>query len=265
MRNSLLITLLILIPVFLLIVEEISWEKLSLNYIWKIGDRTNAQSKLIELGYASEKNYENFRYRQLILIFISISSEIILSILLNISPIYFIFIALISSLFILFVTEAHLKNELKAYRESIESDFPAIVESLTLALSAGESPLTSMQRISMRGRGALSREFVQVVNSVTDGVPFATALDSLGRRMNSVAVRRFVDSMVIAITRGAPLIEVLHSHAQESRDFQRNRVLSAASKAEISMMIPVVFLILPISILFALWPSLANLNLFAQG
>jgi tight adherence protein C len=30
-------------------------------------------------------------------------------------------------------------------------------------------------------------------------------------------------------------------------------------------MIPVVFLILPISIVFALWPSLANLNLFAQN
>jgi tight adherence protein C len=29
-------------------------------------------------------------------------------------------------------------------------------------------------------------------------------------------------------------------------------------------MIPVVFLILPISILFALWPSLTNLNLFAS-
>jgi tight adherence protein C len=40
--------------------------------------------------------------------------------------------------------------------------------------------------------------------------------------------------------------------------------LSAAGKAEISMMIPVVFLILPISILFALWPSLTNLNLFAS-
>jgi tight adherence protein C len=177
----------------------------------------------------------------------------------------FFSLAVISSLSILYLTEARLKNEIKVYRESIESDFPAIVEALTLALSAGESPLTSMQRISMRGRGALSREFVLVVNSVSDGVPFATALDSMGRRMNSVAVRRFVDSVVIAITRGAPLIEVLHSHAQESRDFQRNRVLSAASKAEISMMIPVVFLILPISIVFALWPSLANLNLFAQG
>ncbi|MEY4023841.1 MAG: hypothetical protein RLZ23_802, partial [Actinomycetota bacterium] len=90
-------------------------------------------------------------------------------------------------------------------------------------------------------------------------------LDSMGRRVKSVAVRRFVDSIVIAITRGAPLIDVLHSHAREARDFQRNRVLSAASKAELSMMIPVVFLILPISILFALWPSLANLNLFAQA
>ena len=44
----------------------------------------------------------------------------------------------------------------------------------------------------------------------------------------------------------------------------RNRVMGAAGKAEISMMIPVVFLILPISILFALWPSLTNLNMFAS-
>jgi len=56
--------------------------------------------------------------------------------------------------------------------------------------------------------------------------------------------------------------EELTRHASEARSVQRNRVLSAAGKAEISMMIPVVFLILPISILFALWPSLANLNLF---
>ena len=73
------------------------------------------------------------------------------------------------------------------------------------------------------------------------------------------------DAIVIAITRGAPLIEVLHSHAKEARDFQRNQILSAAGKSEIAMMIPVVFLILPISILFALWPSLSSLNLFAAG
>jgi tight adherence protein C len=39
--------------------------------------------------------------------------------------------------------------------------------------------------------------------------------------------------------------------------------MDKAGKAEISMMVPVVFLILPVSILFALWPSVIRLNLFA--
>ena len=82
-----------------------------------------------------------------------------------------------------------------------------------------------------------------------------------GRRLD--LSHPFVDALVTATLRGAPLVEVLTRHASEARSVQRNRVLSAAGKAEISMMIPVVFLILPISILFALWPSLANLNLFA--
>lgn len=265
MRNSLLITALILIPVFLLIADDIKWEEMSLSYIKKVGDRTDARSKLAELGYSNEKSYENYRYRQVILIFLAISAEILTSIFLSLEPTTLLAAAIFTIAAILYATENRLTREVKNHRESIESDFPSIVEALTLSLSAGESPLTSMQRISSRGRGALAQEFSTVITAVTEGEPFATSLDAMGRRVTSVAVRRFVDSVVIAITRGAPLIDVLHSHAQEARDFQRNRVLSAASKAELSMMIPVVFLILPISILFALWPSLSNLNLFAQG
>jgi tight adherence protein C len=136
---------------------------------------------------------------------------------------------------------------------------------MTLALSAGESPLTVLKRISDRGSGPLTREFEWTISQVAQGTPFNQALDQMSRRVNSIAVRRFVDAIVIAISRGAPLIDVLHSHAKEARDFQRNQILSAAGKSEIAMMIPVVFLILPISILFALWPSLSTLNLFATG
>jgi tight adherence protein C len=265
MRSNIAITALLLLPTFLLVAEDVSWEKMSLRYIRRIGDRTGAHDKLRELGFDGDRTYENFRYRQLILIFLVLSCELFGAIFLNlaIAPLFVLFA--ISIGVILFLTEKNLTNEVKEHRESIDSDYPAIVEIFTLSLSAGESPLTSMQHIATRGSGPLSREFAQVISSVMSGIPFATALDSMGRRMTSVAVRRFVDSIVIAITRGAPLIDVLHSQAQESRDFQRNRILSAASKAELSMMIPVVFLILPISILFALWPSLSNLNLFAQG
>ena len=265
MRSSFAVTALLLIPVFLLVADDLSWEKLTFRYIRKVGDKTGAQDKLRELGFDSDRNYENFRYRQLILVFLALSIGLITAIFLNLS-IASLFVLYVTTIpVILYLTEKKLTREVKEYRESIDSDYPAIVEVFTLSLSAGESPLSSMQHIATRGSGPLSQEFAQVISSVMAGVPFATALDSMGRRMTSVAVRRFVDSIVIAITRGAPLIDVLHSQAQESRDFQRNRILSAASKAELSMMIPVVFLILPISILFALWPSLSNLNLFAQG
>jgi tight adherence protein C len=56
---------------------------------------------------------------------------------------------------------------------------------------------------------------------------------------------------------------VLQRHAAEARQIQRNHLMDKAGKAEISMMVPVVFLILPVSILFALWPSVTHLNLFA--
>jgi tight adherence protein C len=153
----------------------------------------------------------------------------------------------------------------KEYRIRIDADFPSVIEMMTLAISAGETPLSSLERIGKRGTGPLVDELNRVVLDVKRGSPFQHSLDLLGRRVQSAAVRRFVDALVIAISRGAPLIEVLHSQAREAQNLQRNRVLSAAGKSEVSMMIPVVFLILPISILFALWPSLSNLNLFAAS
>jgi tight adherence protein C len=155
-----------------------------------------------------------------------------------------------------------LTKKIAKNRTLLESEFPAIVEMLTLCMAAGETPLGAMSRVSQRSSGLLSAEFSIVIQSVTSGIPFQFALDDMGRRVKSTHIRRFVDALITAMLRGAPLVDVLQSHARNAREAERNRVLSAAGKSEVSMMIPVVFLILPISILFALWPSLSNLNLF---
>ena len=265
MRSQLVISFLILLPIIFILNPGFSWEQLSIDYITRVGDRSTVRRKLAELGFNSEFDYENFRYRQLIISFLIATSELFLMLILEI---YLARIALVISSSIcgvILVTEKKLDSEIRVHRARIESDFPAVVEMMTLSLSAGESPLMSMERISRNAQGSLSREFAMVILAVSEGSPFVEALDSMGRRVNSLLVRRFIDALVIAITRGAPVIDVLHSHAREAREFQRNRILATASKAELSMMIPVVFLILPISILFALWPSLTNLNLFAQG
>jgi tight adherence protein C len=162
------------------------------------------------------------------------------------------------------VLDRELSKDIKKRRELIESEFPAIIEMLTLAIAAGETPMNALLRIAESAEGQLAKEFQIVVAGVRSGSPLNETLDAMGRRVKSVMIRRFVDALVTATLRGAPLVEVLSRHAVEARGNQRNRVMGAAGKAEISMMIPVVFLILPISILFALWPSLTNLNMFAS-
>lgn len=178
-----------------------------------------------------------------------------------------LFLALFLSIVIAGLTfiliDRSLTQAISKSRTLLEAEFPAVVEIMTLSLSAGETPAQAMYRISERSQGLLAAEFRTAVDQIRNGVPFHAALDELGRRIDSIVIRRFVDAMVNAVVRGAPLVEVLQRHAVEARQSHKNAIMAKAGKAEISMMIPVVFLILPISILFALWPSLSTLNIFS--
>lgn len=165
---------------------------------------------------------------------------------------------------IVVITERNLSQRCKRRREEVESEFPAIVEMLTLAIGAGESPASAFRRIAHRAEGHFAEHINRVVQEVEQGISFIVALDAMGKELESDSIRLFTDSLVIAISRGSSLIETMEHAVQESRNQSRINLISAASKSEVSMLIPVVFLILPISILFALFPSLNNLNLFAS-
>lgn len=228
-------------------------------------DRTSVQNRLREIGKNSADSFYEFRSKQLTN---SALSGGVMALALIFSGKSFLAIFLLSALAVIatyIYIDRNLSKEVNLHKLRVESEFPAIIEMYSLAMSAGETPLAAMARIGRTASGSLAIEFNKVVALVKSGEPFHLALDAMGRDLDSIAIRRFVDSLIIATLRGAPLIDVLQRHAQEARELQRNRVLGAAAKAEISMMVPVVFLILPISILFALWPSLANLNLFSSA
>jgi tight adherence protein C len=66
--------------------------------------------------------------------------------------------------------------------------------------------------------------------------------------------------MIIAVERGTPLADVLRAQAQDVRETGRRAVMESGGKKEIAMMVPVVFLVLPITILFAVYPGFAFLR-----
>ena len=147
------------------------------------------------------------------------------------------------------------KTESKKARELIELEFPSVVELFAILLAGSMSPATALLRISERTTGEFASVLRDSVSEIQDGANFSQALDVVGSRVKSPMVRRFCDSLTIAIERGTPLLDVVHRQVEEVRQQQRSKLLESAGKAEIGLMIPVVFLILPVSVLFALWPS----------
>ncbi len=75
------------------------------------------------------------------------------------------------------------------------------------------------------------------------------------------ALNRFVDGVAVAIERGTPLADVLRAQAQDARDNAKRELMETAGKKEIAMLAPVVFFILPLTVVFAIFPGLSLLHL----
>jgi len=99
-----------------------------------------------------------------------------------------------------------------------------------------------------------------VVARTRTGLSLTNALSALSETSSSPELVRFVDSIVVATDRGTPLAEVLRAQARDIRESSRQRLMELGGTKEIGMMVPVVFLILPVTVLFALFPGLAVLE-----
>jgi tight adherence protein C len=159
-------------------------------------------------------------------------------------------------------------NPLRLRNKSLklaEEEFPSIIELFAVLVSAGESPSIAMLRVSERASGEMAKQFAETIIELRSGKNLTQSLEVLGSQVDSAMVRRFCDTLILAMERGTSLSEVLIRQVEEVRASHHASLLTAAGKAEIALMIPVIFLILPISVLFALWPSYISLGQSVMG
>jgi tight adherence protein C len=157
--------------------------------------------------------------------------------------------------------DAWLTRAARARVARIEEELPTVLEFLALCLSAGEGILDSLRRVSEVGAGELTAELRTVVVAVGTGSTLSDSLGRLARRLDVPALSRSIDQLVAAIDRGAPLAQVLHAQALDAREDAKRGLIERAGRKEIYMLIPLVFLILPLSVLFAVFPGIFMLRL----
>ncbi|HEX3930394.1 MAG TPA: type II secretion system F family protein [Nocardioides sp.] len=157
--------------------------------------------------------------------------------------------------------DTHLSSQVSARERKLVAEFPVLAELLALAVAAGESPVAALDRVVRRSGGELSRDLAVVLAAVRTGTPVGEAFDRLAASTGVPSVARFAQGVAVAVERGTPLAEVLHAQAADVREAGRRELIEVAARREIFMMVPVVFLILPVTVLIAFWPGVIGLHM----
>ena len=157
--------------------------------------------------------------------------------------------------------EALLGTRAKARLARLTEELPTVLEFLALCLSAGEGLPDAIRRVAAAGSGELSGELRAVILAVNTGSSLADALGECAHRLQIPALTRATDQIVAALERGAPLAAVLQAQASDAREETKRGLIEQAGRKEILMLLPLVFLILPLSVLFAVFPGVFILRL----
>jgi tight adherence protein C len=142
----------------------------------------------------------------------------------------------------------------------INEELVNILQMLSIMISAGESPMMALRYISQRSVGYIPKSIDQSFSKYESGRNLAQTLEHIAVATGSSQVRRLTNSIQIAIQRGTPILDVLNNQVQSLNKQINLALLKKSGKSEIALLVPVVFLILPVSISFAIWPSIYGLN-----
>lgn len=157
-----------------------------------------------------------------------------------------------------------LSRQVERRQQLMLAEFPVVADLLALAVVAGEAPADALRRVCRLTRGELARDLGGALAKARAGKPLTSALTELAETSTLEPFTRFLQGLVIAIERGTPLADVLRAQAMDVREQGKRALLEAGGRKEIAMLYPVVFLLLPVTVLFALYPGLLTLTTLAR-
>ena len=176
-------------------------------------------------------------------------------------PVAFLVLSLVLALAGVLGRDRMLTSEVTRREARMLTEFPTVAELLALSVAAGEGAVGALERVTKLSHGELARELRRALADARAGASMVAALEGMAARTSLPALARFVDGMAIAVERGTPLAEVLRAQAVDVREQGRRALLEAGGRKEIAMLVPVVFLVLPVTVVFALFPGFYNLSL----
>lgn len=229
----------------------------------KIGSHTTSvRRRLVRAG--AGQTVEEFRVEQVLWTTISLGVGLFFALVLaavrHSHPLALIMLIVVAGVGGALGRDHLLTRHVKQREEAMAQEFPTVAELLALSVAAGETPLAALERVTATTGGVLAAELSTTLADVRSGIPLSQALSALANRTEVASIIRFTEGVATAIERGTPLAQVLRAQAEDARDSTHQILMETGGKKEIAMMVPVVFLLLPVTVLFALFPGIHMLS-----
>jgi tight adherence protein C len=163
-----------------------------------------------------------------------------------------------------FAPDWQLEGHLAGRRSLAIMELPALVDMLTICVSAGLALEQAIELAIGQSAGVVARELRSVTREVALGQrTLIEALEAMSERNAFPELSAVVSQLRAAHDQGLPLVQTLATQAEALREQKRLRILEAGGKASVRMLLPVALFILPVLFVVLLVP--AALQLMSLG
>lgn len=156
-----------------------------------------------------------------------------------------------------------LRNRIEHRQLELRRSLPDMLDMLTISVEAGLGFDAALSKYVKNSRGALGFEFGRALQEVQAGVSRRVALRRIIDRTKVAELSSFLSAMIQAEMLGTSVATVLRSQSAEIRLRRRQHAEEEAQKLPVKQIFPVIFCILPATMLVVLGPAIVMLvNLF---
>jgi tight adherence protein C len=155
---------------------------------------------------------------------------------------------------------SYQKNIFVAKNKKALRELPDFTEAVALLLQTGLPVGVALSWLQPRMTGELGKELSIVINNIGLGADLAAELSEAATRIGHEGFHELVEKLSMSLDRGAPVAEQTMQLAYSLRQEQGRGLLRQAGSSETKMLIPTVFVILPVTVLFAVFPSVLVLQ-----
>jgi tight adherence protein C len=140
-----------------------------------------------------------------------------------------------------------------------------IASVIALGLRGGLTVAAALELALDSASGRVADYLRKVLSAIDLGAPTARTLSEAASGSKSPPVEELLNKLHISSELGSGLAEQLDDLSASLRQQVATERLARSTASETKMLLPLVFLILPVTVVFALYPSMQILNIPMEG